>query len=223
MKKYPSILLLLILFTIISCDIENIINDLQDGKITAKEKLEEVMNKAKSDFAQDAVVASIYGREVSTSGEIDLLNTDSFNAFVYVVQSNSLQANEFYIPVFGSEPIKSPVNFETMLSFIKDSSAKDIMGTVLGTLAGVAIDPSANYSDSPEVLNLLLPRNDVKTFRTANQNSKIDMFLFPGKSIDSTSIINSADWIINFYGDTSSLVLWLHPGNSSGTIDLLSD
>jgi hypothetical protein len=223
MKKYHSIIGLLIVFTIISCDVENIINDLQDGKITAKEKLGEIMNKAKSDFAQDALLASIYGREVSTSGEIDLLNTDSFNAFVYVAQSNSLQTNEFYIPVVGSEPIKSPVNFETMLSFIKDSAAKDIMETVLGTLARVAVDPSANYSDSPEVLNLFLPRDDVKTFRAANQNSKIDMILVPGKSIDSTSIINSADWIVNFYGDNSSLVLWLHPGNSAGTIDLLSD
>jgi hypothetical protein len=223
MKIYYSIISSLIVLTFISCDIENIIDDMQDGKITAKEKLEEVMNKAKSDFAQDALLASIYGREVSTSGEVDLLNTDSFNAFVYVVQSNSLQANELYIPVFGLEPIESPINFETMLSFIKDSSAKDIMGTVLGTLAGVAIDPSANYSDSPEVLSLLLARDDVINFRTANQNSKIDMFLIPGKSIDSTSIINSADWIVNFYGDNSSLVLWLHPGNSAGTIDLLSD
>ena len=223
MKIYNSIISLLIVLTFISCDIENIIDDMQDGEITAKEKLEEVMNKAKSDFAQDALLASIYGREVSTSGKVDLLNTDSFSAFVYVVQSNSLQANELYIPVFGLDPVKSPINFETMLSFIKDSSAKDIMGNVLGTLAGVAIDPSANYSDSPEVLSLLLARDDVINFRAANQNSKIDMFLIPGKSIDSTSIINSADWIVNFYGDNSSLVLWLHPGNSSGTIDLLSD
>jgi hypothetical protein len=221
MKKYHSIIILLIVFTIISCDIENIIDDLQDGKITAKEKLVEVMNKAKSDFAQDALLASIYGREVSTSGEIDLLNTDSFNAFVYVVQSNSLQTNGFYIPVFGSEPIKSPVNFETMLSFIKNSSAKDIMETVFNTLAGAAIDPSANYSDSPEVLNLLLPRNDVSSFRTLNLNSKIDMFLIPGKSIDSTAVVNSADWIVNFYSNNSSLVLWIN--SESGEIKNLSD
>lgn len=221
MKKYHSIIIPLIVFTIISCDIENIIDDLQDGKITAKEKLVEVMNKAKSDFAQDALLASIYGREVSTSGEIDLLNTDSFNAFVYVVQSNSLQTNGFYIPVFGSEPIKSPVNFETMLSFIKNSSAKDIMETVFSTLAGAAIDPSANYSDSPEVLNLLLPRNDVSSFRTLNLNSKIDMFLIPGKSIDSTAVVNSADWIVNFYSNNSSLVLWIN--SESGEIKNLSD
>ncbi len=221
MKKYQLIIILLIVFTSVSCDIENIINDLQDGKITAKEKLEDVMTKAKSDFSQDALLASIYGREVSTSGEIDLLNTDSFNAFVYVVQSNSLQSNEFYVPVFGSGPIKSPINFEMMLSFIKDSSAKNIMGTVLGTLAGVAIDPSSNYSDSPEVLNLLLPRGDVNTFRTANPDSKIDMFLVPGKSIDSTSVINSADWIVNFYSNNNSLVLWIN--SESGEVKNLSD
>jgi hypothetical protein len=137
------------------------------------------------------------------------------------VQSNSLQTNGFYIPVFGSEPIKSPVNFETMLSFIKNSSAKDIMETVFNTLAGAAIDPSANYSDSPEVLNLLLPRNDVSSFRTLNLNSKIDMFLIPGKSIDSTAVVNSADWIVNFYSNNSSLVLWIN--SESGEIKNLSE
>jgi hypothetical protein len=221
MKKYSVVIILFSMFVILSCDVENIINDLQDGKITAKEKINEVMNEAKSGFATDAQLASIYGREVSASGEIDLLNTNSFNAFVYVVQSNSLQTNEFYVPVFGSGPVKSPINFETMLSFVKDSSAKNIMEMVFGTLAGVAIDPSANYGDSPEVLNLLLPRGDVNTFRTANPDSKIDMFLVPGKSIDSTAVINSADWIVNFYSQTSSLVLWLN--SESGEIKNLSD
>lgn len=221
MKKIFIAAMLLSGFTIISCDVENIVNDLQDGKITAKEKLNEVMNEANSGFSTDAKLASIYGREVSTSGEIDLLNTDSFNAFVYVVQSNSLQSNEFYVPVFGSGPVKSPINFETMLSFIKDSSAKNIMGTALGTLAGVSIDPSSNYSDSPDVLSILLPRGDVNTFRAGNPNSKIDMFLVPSKSIDSTSVNNSADWIVNFYSQTSSLVLWVN--SESGEIKNLSE
>ena len=48
------------------------------------------------------------------------------------------------------------------------------------------------------------------------------MFLIPSKSIDTTSVTNSADWIVNFYSDTSSFVLWLHPGTASGTIDVLS-
>ncbi len=57
----------------------------------------------------------------------------------------------------------------------------------------------------------------------SNLGGKIDMFLIPSKSIDTTSISNTADWIVNFYGDTSSLVLWLHPGTVNGTIDVLSN
>ena len=133
-----------------------------------------------------------------------------------------LQSNEFYVPVIGSDPIKSPVNFNTMLSFIKNTTAKNIMETVFGTLATVSISTSAVYDDSPQVLNRMLSMSEVTSFRSANLNSKIDMFLLPGKSLD-TNFTNTADWIVNFYSDTSSLVLWLHPGNSTGDIDLLSD
>lgn len=197
--KFPIIIVtVLISLSLIACDVEDFLNEPPDGKITAKEKLGEVINKVRSDFSQDAQLASIYGREVNTDGKIDLLNTTSFNAFIYVVQSDSLQSNEFYVPVFMAGPVKSPVNFETMLSFIKSPTAKNVMETVFGTLAAVSIDPSASYSDSPEVLNILLPRADVTAFRNINPTSMIDMFLVPGKSIDSANVINSADWIVNF-------------------------
>ena len=207
---------------IISCDeVENLLNDTEDGKITAKEKLDEVTNAARTDFSADAMLAAIYGREVSDEGEIDLLNTVSFNAFVYTMQSDAFQRNEFYVPVFGAGPVKSPINFNTMLSFVKDSTAKNIMGTLFGTLSSISIDPTANYSDSPEVLDTLFKRLDVTVFLTINPTSKIDMFLVPSKSIDSASVVNSADWIVNFYGDSTSLVLWIN--SSSGEIKNLGE
>jgi hypothetical protein len=82
------------------CDeVDNFLNDTEDGKITAKEKLDEVINAARSDFSADAMLAAIYGREVDVNGEIDLLKADSFNAFVYTMQSDVLQTNEFYVLV----------------------------------------------------------------------------------------------------------------------------
>ena len=222
MRTVKITLLAFIIFILLSCDIDEIINEIADEKITAKEKIGAVINTAKSNFAADAELAAIYGREVDTEGKVILLNTTSVSAFVYVVQSDLLQSNEFYVPIIGSDPIKSPVNFITMLSFIKNTTAKNIMETVFGTLATVSVSASAVYDDSPQVLNQMLSRSDVTSFRSANLNSKIDMFLLPGKSLD-TNFTNTADWIVNFYGDTSSLVLWLHPGNSTGDIDLLSD
>ena len=228
MRTAYTTLLVLIVFILLSCNVDELVNEIAVEKITAKEKIGAVINTAKSNFAFDAVLSAIYGREVDTEGKIDLLNTNSFSAFVYVVQSDSVasanppEANQFYVPVFGSDPIKFPINFNTMLSFIKNNTAKNIMEVVLGTLATVSVSASAVYDDSPQVLTQMLLRSDVTSFRSANLDSKIDMFLLPGKSLD-TNFTNTADWIVNFYSDTSSLVLWLHPGNSTGRIDPLSD
>ncbi|MBT8387224.1 MAG: hypothetical protein KJO12_07410 [Ignavibacteria bacterium] len=228
MRKTIITSLAFIVFVLLSCNVDELVNEIAVEKITAKEKIGAVINTAKSNFASDAKLSAIYGREVDTEGKIDLLNTSSVSAFVYVVQSDSVasanppEANQFYVPVIGSDPIKSPVNFNTMLSFIKNNTAKNIMETVFGTLATVSVSASAVYDDSPQVVNQMLSRSDVTSFRSANPGSKIDMFLLPGKSLD-TSFTNTADWIVNFYSDTSSLVLWLHPGTVEGTIDVISN
>ena len=220
--KNLTVLLFLFLFLITACNPEDLISEFGDSIITSKSKVGEVLNTAKSNFARDAKLAAIYGLNVNTKGQVDLLKPTD-NAFVYVVQSDSAQANEFYMPVYKSYPVKSPVNFNTMLTFVKDAQAQNILGSVFGKLAEVNISTSASYDDSPQVIEKILARGDVTTFRSANPGGKIDMFLVPSKSIDTTSITNTADWIVNFYGDTSSLVLWLHPGTVGGTVDIISN
>lgn len=214
MKKllFSSLMILLLLS---SCT--DTVNDIVDSTITANQKKDEVLQTAKLDFAADAEIAAIYGRNVSQSGEVDLLNLE--NAFVYVVQSDIMQSNEFYVPVFGAGPVKSPINFDAMLQLVKDTTAANILGTVFGTLATASIDPAANYDDSPSAVQTALI-NGGSAFITQNTNTKIDMLLVPSKSIDSTSIVNSADWIINFYSDSNSLVLWIN--SESGIVTTLS-
>lgn len=217
MKKYNFLILTFVFVLLNGCDKDEIINDIIDSKITAKEKLNEVLTKARADYSADAQLVAIYGRDVSTTGEVDLSNTSSVSTFVYVVQSDQLQSNEFYVPVFGAGPVKSPVNFSTMLSFIKDTTASDVMGTVFGKLATVGIDPAAAYDDSPLAVSKALNAGG-STFLNQNAGSKIDMFLVPGKSIDTTlTVSNTADWIVNFYADNKSLVLWIR-GNNVTTI-----
>lgn len=219
-KLFLSALISFLLLT--ACNLDEILNDAENSNISAKSKLNDVLSEARTDFASDAQLSAIYGFNVSTKGEIDLSRAGD-NAFIYVVQSNIQQSNEFYVPVFGAGPVKSPINFNSMLSFVKDSSAKNILGFVFGGLATVHIDPSVSYDDSPAIIEKMLMRSDVSTFRSNNSGSKIDMFLIPGKSIDTTSVTNSADWLVNFYGDSTSLVLWLHPGNVNGTVTKISD
>ncbi len=69
--------------------------------------------------------------------------------FVYVVQSDSAQSNELYIPVYKNTPVKSPINFTDMLSLIKDDRAKDILGKVFNSLSVLHIEGSVSYDDSP--------------------------------------------------------------------------
>jgi hypothetical protein len=221
MKNQIIILALFIIF-ISACNPEDLISEFGDSIITAKSKVGEVLNKAKNDFASDAKLTTIYGLNVNTKGQVDLLKPAE-NNFIYAVQSDSAQLNEFYIPVYKSSPVKSPINFNSMLLFIKDQTARDLLGDVFGSLATLHIEASVTYDDSPAVISKMLSRNDVSTFRATNSGSKIDMFLIPSKSIDSTSITNTADWIVNFYGDTSSLVLWLHPGTVNGNVDVISN
>lgn len=216
MKNQVLIIVFLLVLISTSCNVNDLVSELANGKITAKEKLGEVLIKAKSDFAGDSKLAVIYGRNVSTSGEIDLLGNDLTSKFYYIVQSDSVaavnsgEANQFYIPVYKSDPIRSPLNINDILSLIKDQNAKDIVGGAFGVIGTIGISTSASYSNSPEALNTLLGRNDVKSFRASNAASQIDMYLFPSKSVnDSLGTVNSADWIVNFYSSDNSLVLWI--------------
>lgn len=228
MRIISVCLILAALIIISSCKVEDIVAELGSSEISAKVKVGEVLNKAKSDFAGDSKLAAIYGWNVNNEGKIDLLKTTE-KAFVYVVQSDSVaaanpsDANQFYVPVYNSTPVRSPINFGNMLSLIKDQGASEIMGRIVGKLATISIDASASYDDSPQIIGKMLMLEEVKTFRLNNPDTKIDMFLLPSKSIDSTSISNSVDWIVNFYGTSTSLVLWLHPGTVNGTIKNLNE
>jgi len=216
MKKIFLALTLTAIFYSVGC--EKVTEIDETGKVTAKQYVDEVLQKARLDFSADAKHAAIYGWNVNPLGKIDLLETD--NALVYVVQSNQLLQNEFYVPVFAAGPKRSPINFTAMLSLVKDTTASDILDNVFGRLAILSIDPNASYNDSPAALDTALV-NGGNAFMALNNNVHIDMFLLPGKSIDTTlTINNSADWIVNFYSDTKSLVLWIN--SNSGVVTKLS-
>ncbi len=218
MKKIFLTLTLLLAVCFIGCDKVTDPNGGVNSERTAKEEVNAVLQKAKLDFATDAKLSAIYGWNVNLSGKVDLLKTD--NAFVYVVQSNNLQSNEFYVPVFAAGPIKSPINFTTMLSFVRDTTAGNILGKVFNKLSTLAIDTASNYKDSPATIDTALVHGG-NTFLAQNTGVKIDMFLLPSKSIDTTLVVNnSADWIVNFYSDTKSLVLWIN--SNTGVVTKLS-
>ena len=199
----------ILLITITSCNVEDLISELGSSKITAKDKVGEVLNKAKIVFSPDAKLSCIFGREVSTDGTINLLDTKSLSMFFYSTQSDSLQQNKIFIPVYKSTPVESPIDLQTTLDLIKDENVKNYMGAILGTISTLSIDPGVSYDNSDAVLERMFGNSEVNDFRTVNPDTKIDMYLVPSKSIDST-FSNSADWIVNFYTESESMVMLLH-------------
>lgn len=208
------IITIIICLTLYSCS-EETFDILPDRNITAKQKISSVLAKARLGFASDAKITGIYGRNVNINGTVDLLSS-SIQTFVYVVQSDMQGSNEFYVPVYGADPVKSPINFSSMLSLIQDSTARGIVGSALGLLSSISINESAQYEDSPWAVNIAM-QNGGSQFLNQNTNARIDLFLLPSKSIDSTSVTDSADWIVNFNSESTSLVLWIHTGTGHVT------
>jgi hypothetical protein len=147
MKFFYTVIFLFLLF-LSGCKTDEIVNELTNSEITAKSEVADVVSTARINFTDDANLTAIYGLNVNNNGKIDLLQPTE-NTFVYVVQSDSDQTNEFYVPVFNSPPVNSPINFTDMLSLVKDDQAKNILGFVFGKLSRIHIDPSVNYDDSP--------------------------------------------------------------------------
>lgn len=208
MKKKLTILIsFVVVIAFNSCNEDEGISEALGAKITAKSQIASVLTLAQTDFSSDSKLAAIFGWNVSSDGTIDLLKPTE-NIFVYVVQSDLKSENEFYIPVYGAGPIKSPINFTTMLSYIQDSGSKDKMGDVFGTLSTLTIASTASYFDSPDAINALLANTEAVNFRNSNPNCKVDMYLVPSKAVAVDGLTDSADWIITLKGESSSITLW---------------
>ena len=75
MKKNAICLTVAILIISGGCKVEDIVSELGSSEITAKAKVGEVLNKAKSDFSGDSKLAAIYGWNVNNEGKIEQQNS----------------------------------------------------------------------------------------------------------------------------------------------------
>lgn len=218
MKSYLIIFVLLFAFS--SCKDEENPLEIVDSSITAKEHSAEVMQEARNSFAADSKLAAVYGWNVDQNGAIDLL-APTDNAFIYIMQSAAKSANEFYVPVYAAGPVKSPVNFNTIISSVKDTSAASILGKAFTQLSKISISADAVWKDSPDVLksaNL----NGGSSFLSANPGGRVDMILLPSMQLVDSSLSASTAWIVNFVGTSKSLVL-LIDGSNANFITKISD
>lgn len=204
------LLIILTAFIFASCNEDNPV-EIIDSTITALEELDDVLGKARSDYSVDAKLAVIYGRNVSREGEVDLLKPTE-SAFIYGVQSDQKSGNEFYIPVYGAGPVKSPLNFTTIIGAVKDTNAKDILGKAFEQLSKVSVEEVIIKTDSKDALNTGA-NNGGNGFISTNSGTKIDMILLPGISIDDQYASIKVVWVIHYFNDSRSLVLLIDATN----------
>ncbi len=215
MKKL--LVVLLVVFVSACSDEDNPLNNLVDdvlqSKITAKEELAKVEVKAQTEFSSDAKLAAIFARNIGLDGEIDLLKFSKLNGFIYAMQSAEQEDNRFYLPVYLAGPRELPLTLNDLLVHINDEDAKNTIAAALGLLATVNISSEAQYLDSDDAMELFLAHGG-QTFVNVEADASVDLFLFPSKSINANGLENSADWIAHFYTSSKSLVLWLNSGTS---------
>lgn len=219
MKKVVLYFFMGILVLFSACSEEDNPLNLIDSNITALEELDNVYQSAREDYP-DAELASIYGMNVDASGEIDLQDPTG-NIFVYIVQSDQAQGNEFYVPVFALGPIKSPINFNTMLSVIQDAESKNTLEGIFGALSTVTISSNALYTDSPTAISRARNSSEGQTFLAANSDVRMDMYLIPSKAFTLNGIEDAADWIVSLNSSTNSLVLYVN--SQTGVVVKITD
>ena len=218
MKKLFYVLIAISALSFFSCSgDDNPIGEILGTTITAKSKIVDVQTSARTNFASDAKISAIYGRNVGKEGKVDLLNIDSLTAFVYVVSSVSKGATEVYFPVPVYGAMKSPIGLDDMLSLINDASARNTLSGMLDKVSSVSFEDAALTAsdDSPAAISKALNNSAGASFMSAHPNAKIDVLLVPSLSLYSGA---SADWVINLYTDSSSKVIWIH---KEGPIEII--
>lgn len=210
MKKLILLLLAVLVFSFAGCE-DNPVEDILNTKVTAKKNVDAVKTKSKTDFSSDAQMSGIIGRNVSIDGTIDLIDFTSVKGFIYMMQSESKGSEQFYMPVFASDPVKLPFTLSDLLSLIDDPDSRERMEDVFALLSTVSISESAEYPDSDEAMERFLKAGG-QDYVSANTNAKVDLFLVPSTTITLNGLQSSADWVCNFYGGNTSLTLWLNSG-----------
>lgn len=218
MRNFILLMTIISLIVIAGCSEDENPTNILDSTITAKEEIGDILNKAGQDINPDVQLSAIYGRNVATDGTIDLLSPQS-NMFVYAVNSASQSTTEFYIPVYGAGPVQSPLDLNTLLGVVQDTTAKNILEGAFGLLSTTGISPAASYADSPNAVSVAL-QNGGSAFMSQHSDTRIDMYLFPSKSIDQNGLQNSADWIVSFNSANNSLVLWIN--SNTGIVTTIS-
>lgn len=221
-------------------NVTNVINDIISNKITAKDRLDSAFAQASRKYSPSVKLVLIFGKNVifegSDAGKTDitglsaLSNPDTIGAWLYIFKKPGSDTLAVYTPnpTPGARDcieLTSIFNFNTVLSLIADTSAKNIVSGCWSLLTTnnnffistssseiVNSDSSLRYSNTANPVikfnSSFIPTsstNNGQSFFSSGTNKTVNMFLIPAlgtlKLPDFvTSLINfpSDLWIVNY-------------------------
>jgi hypothetical protein len=244
MKKLIFVLLVLFAASaFFSCKdtATNIINDIISNKVTAKDRLDSAMAQASRKYTPSVKLVMIFGKNVifegNDAGKTDmtgitiLSNPDSVGTWLYIFKKPGSDTLAVYTPnpTPGARDcfeLTSLFNFNTIISLIADTSARNIVSGALSLINNtnffiststseiVNSDVGFNYSYTSNPIikfnssfNPSPSTNNGQSFFTSGTytNKTVNMFLIPALGTLNlpayvTSLLNfpSDLWVVNY-------------------------
>jgi hypothetical protein len=187
----------------------NILIDIIENEVTAKERLDSANAQAKRDYGNDSKLVLIFGRNVNGSGKTDIsgitafTNPDSLGAWLYVFKGSSDTSLRVYTPnptpgARNCINLTSFFDIYSILGLIPDTSAANIVRGALNLIISANVSISTQFNvliDSDAALNLSNSATQIIQFNsnftpsisTTNGNifmqtgtdKSVNMFLIP--------------------------------------------
>jgi hypothetical protein len=203
----------------------NIITDIIQNEVTAKERLDSANAQAKRDYGSQTNLVMIFGRNVNDRGKTDIsgitafTNPDSLGAWMYVFKSGSDTSLRVYTPnptpgARNCINLTSFFNVYDILDLIPDTSAANIVRGALSLIitSNVSITTPFNVLiDSDAALNLSNTSPQIISFNTnfspsisttngnvffqTGTNKSVNMFLIPA-----AGTLNLPNYIQELFG-----------------------
>lgn len=230
----PVVMLTAYLFS--SCGVSDVITQIISNEVAAKDRLDSANAQVTRTYGPNSKLVLIFGKNVKSNGKTDITaltaitDPDSIGAWLYVYRTDT-SANSFKVytpnPIPGSSScieLTSIVDFNTVISLIADTSARNTVSSALGFIAGANIGittPSvllvnsdvalgyanttspvikfnSSYTPSPSTLN-------GSVFFSTGTNQTVNMFLIPAAGalnipqfIQDLTGFPSDLWIVNY-------------------------
>jgi len=235
-KNYKFLLLILPVIMITaylfsSCGVSDVVTQIFSNEVAAKDRLDSANAQANRTYGANAKLVLIFGKNVKSNGKTEMsalsaiTSLDSIGSWLYVYRTGT-SSNSFKVytpnPLPGSSSnieLTSIIDFNTILSLIADTSAKNIVSSALGLIANTdlgittttvslvnsdvalgyanttnpIIKFNSNYTPSASSLN-------GNSFFSTGTNQTTNMFLIPA-----AGALHLPDYIQNLVGFPSDL------------------